>query len=318
MQKRVSNNYFNFTRKERNGTIVLLIIVLLLTAIPFVYPLIFKEKIIHASGIRDELVTLKTRQTDSAKKYYRKNFEEDDRKNYYQLLGKRAYDNRIKGELFYFDPNTISTNEWKKLGVRDKTINTIQNFISKGGKFRQPEDIKKIWGLHEDEVQRLMPFVKITTTVSTFEPVKQTTVFNKYESKRSFEKVDINLADTSALIRLPGIGSKLSNRIISFREKLGGFYSIEQVAETFGLPDSVYQKIRSSLLLQEKNIRQININTASLDELKQHPYIRYNLANLVVQYRTQHGNFSAISDIKKIMTITDELYNKLSPYLSVQ
>ncbi len=318
MQKRVSNNYFNFTRKERNGTIILLIVVLLLTAIPFIYPLVFKEKIIHATDIQHELATLKTKQTDSTKKYYRKNFEEGNSEKYYQPSEKRFHDNRIKGELFYFDPNTISPGDWKKLGVRDKTINTIQNFITKGGKFRQPEDIKKIWGLHEDEVQRLMPFVKIAAAVSIVEPVKQTAVFNKYESKRSFEKIDINLADTSALIRLPGIGSKLSNRIISFREKLGGFYSIEQVAETFGLPDSVFQKIKPALQLHEKNIKQININTASLDELKQHPYIRYNLANLVVQYRTQHGNFSAINDIKKIMTVTDELYNKLAPYLTIE
>ena len=318
MQKRVSNNYFNFTRKERNGTIILLMVVLLLTAIPFVYPLVFKEKVIHATDIQHELATLKTTQTDSTKKYYRKNFDEGNSGKYYQSSEKKYPDDRIKRELFYFDPNTISAAEWKKLGVRDKTINTIQNFITKGGKFRQPEDIKKIWGLHEDEVQRLMPFVKIAATVSTFEPGKQTTVFNKYESKRFFEKVDINLADTNALIRLPGIGSKLSTRIISFREKLGGFYSIEQVAETFGLPDSVFQKIRPSLFLKEKKIRLININTASLDELKQHPYIRYNLANLLVQYRTQHGNFSTINDIKKIMTVTEELYNKLAPYLTIE
>lgn len=318
MQKRASNNYFSFTRKERNGTIFLLIVILLLTAAPFIYPLIFKEKIIRAGDIQHELAVLKTKQPDSIKRNYRKNFDEERYQNNYQSSEKKYYTGQIKGALFYFDPNTISADEWKKLGVRDKTIHTIQNFITKGGRFRKPEDIKKIWGLHEDEVARLMPFVKIVTAVSTDEPVKQTVTFNKYEPKRSFEKIDINLADTSAFIRLPGIGTKLSNRIIHFREMLGGFYSIEQVAETFGLADSVYQKIRPSLILIDKSLKKININTASLDELKQHPYIRYNLANLVVQYRTQHGNFSAVSDIKKIMTVTDELYNKLSPYLVVQ
>jgi competence protein ComEA len=72
------------------------------------------------------------------------------------------------------------------------------------------------------------------------------------------------------------------------------------------------------LQFHEKNLKQLNINTATLDELKQHPYIRFGLANLLVQYRTQHGKFSAVSDIKKIMTVTDELYNRLYPYLTIQ
>ncbi len=318
MQKRASNNYFNFTRKERNGTVLLLIIILLLTAIPFIYPFIFKEKIIHAVDIQNELATLKAKQKDSTKKYFYKNSADDNNFNYHQPSEKTFHNDQIKGELFYFDPNILSADGWKKLGIREKTINTIQNFIAKGGKFRQPDDIKKIWGLHKDEVQRLLPFVKIATAVSIPEPVKQSAAFKNYEPKKFYDKIDINLADTNALIKLPGIGSKLSSRIISFRDKLGGFYSLEQVAETFGLADSVFQKIRPALLLQEKKIRLINLNTASLDELKQHPYIRYNLANLVVQYRTQHGNFTGISDLKKIMTVTDELYNKLSPYLTIE
>ncbi len=318
MQKRDSNKYFYFTRKERNGTVFLLIIILLLTAMPFIYPLVIKEKIIHAGDMQNELAKLKTKQKDSSKKYFRKNFDDSNIENENQSLEKTVHHIAMKRDLFYFDPNTISTDQWRKLGLRDKTINTIQHFIAKGGKFRQPGDIKKIWGLHEDDAQRLMPFVKIAAAVSIPEPVKKSVVFHKYEQKKSFDKIDINLADTSAFISLPGIGSKLSNRIISFREKLGGFYSIDQVAETFGLPDSVFQKIRPNLIADDKNIKLIHINTASEDELKQHPYIRYKLANQLVQYRNQHGNFSAISDIKKIMTVTEELYNKLSPYLTAQ
>jgi len=319
MQKRPSNSYFNFTRKERNGAILLLLIILLLTTVPSFYSMIFKKKIIDAAGFEAELSILKTKQKDSSvKKYYRKNFDEENDRHYYQHSEKKYQQENINAEFFYFDPNTITPDDWKRLGLREKTINTILNFISKGGKFRQPDDIKKIWGLHEDEIQRLMPYVKIASNNSSAEPGKQLSAVAKYDQKRVVEIVDINVADTSVLIRLPGIGSKLSNRIINLRERLGGFYTIEQVSETFGLPDSVFQKIKPLLQLHDKNIRQLNINTASLDELKQHPYIRYNLASLIVQYRIQHGNFTAVSDIKKIMTVTDELYNKLSPYLAVQ
>ena len=265
-----------------------------------------------AGEIPQQLALLKTKQPDSIKRNY---FDED---NDYRSAVKQNHRALIKAELFYFDPNTIPAGDWKKLGIRDRTISTIQRFIAKGGRFRQPEDIKKIWGLHEDEVERLLPFIKIPEQVSSPEPIKKEFVSIKYEPKRSFEHVDINLADTSALIRLPGIGSKLSNRIIAFRDKLGGFYNIEQVAETFGLADSVFQKIRPMLLLKQVSLKLVNINIASLDELKQHPYIRYTLAKLIVEYRTQHGNFNRKDDIKKIMTVTDELYKKLLPYLTIE
>lgn len=272
---------------------------------------------INVPAIENELAVLRTKQTDSVKKFYRKNFDEENDHNYYQHSEKRYQQGNIKAELFFFDPNIITSDDWKRLGLREKTINTILNFISKGGKFRQPDDIKKIWGLHEDEIQRLMPYVRITSNNPPAENSKQLPVFARNDQKRPVETVDINVADTTELIRLPGIGPKLSNRIINFRERLGGFYNIEQVSETFGLHDSVFQKIKPLFQLHDKNIRQLNINTASLDELKQHPYIRYNLANLIIQYRTQHGNFAAISDIKKIMTVTDDLYDKLSPYLTI-
>jgi competence protein ComEA len=141
---------------------------------------------------------------------------------------------------------------------------------------------------------------------------------SKYESKKTFSPVDINTADTTEFIKLPGIGNKLSNRIITFRDKLGGFYSIDQVGETFGLPDSTFQKIRPSLTLINKELKQVNINTATLDELKIHPYIRYQLANAIIQYRTQHGNFSSVNDLNKVMLFNEELYNKVSPYLTIK
>jgi competence protein ComEA len=129
--------------------------------------------------------------------------------------------------------------------------------------------------------------------------------------------IDINTADTSALIALPGIGSKLSQRIIMFRDKLGGFYKIEQVAETFGLPDSTFQKIKTRLVLINSSVRQININTATVEELKSHPYLRYAIANAIIQYRNQHGNFSSPDDLKKVVAVTEEVFAKVFPYLKI-
>jgi competence ComEA-like helix-hairpin-helix protein len=145
----------------------------------------------------------------------------------------------------------------------------------------------------------------------------------RYDSihvKKTFQPkvIDINTADTTAFISLPGIGSKLASRIANFREKLGGFYSIEQLGEVYGLQDSVFQKIRKYLRLNDPSVKKININIATVDELKAHPYIKYNIANAIIAYRNQHGPFSAVEDIKKIMVVTEELYSKMLPYFAIQ
>ena len=75
--------------------------------------------------------------------------------------------------------------------------------------------------------------------------------------------------------------------------------------------------MKQYLKLENSSIRKININTASIDELKAHPYIRYNIANPIIAYRNEHGSFSSIEDLKKIMIVTDEVYQKIAPYLSL-
>jgi DNA uptake protein ComE-like DNA-binding protein len=129
--------------------------------------------------------------------------------------------------------------------------------------------------------------------------------------------IDINFADTSAFIALPGIGSKLAARIVAFREKLGGFYSIAQIGEIYGLQDSTFQQLKSYFLLATPSVRKINVNTATAEILKSHPYIRYVLAGPIISYRSQHGPFSKLEELKNIMAMTDDVYRKLLPYLEL-
>ncbi len=317
MSKKIISEYFSFTKKERTGTLVLLAIIALLLLSPFLFPFFIKKKTYNEEAFKKEIAAIKEKQPDTTTKRQWKS-DEEEQPAYYQSAEKN-YSSRQnwKGVLFYFDPNTMDENGWRKLGIRDKTIATIKNYLSKGGRFYKPEDIEKIWGFSNEEKQRLVPFVKIEKAEGYAHnyPIKET-VKPIYEKKVYTPiTIDINTADSTALVALPGIGSKLSQRIIAFRDKLGGFRNVEQVGETFGLQDSVFQKIKPRLMLSSAAIRQININTASLDELKSHPYIRYAVANAIIQYRSQHGNFSSVTDLKKIMTITDEILAKAAPYL---
>lgn len=317
MAAKTSQAFLYFTRKDRRGSLVLLLAVLFCCSFPFLYPLFVDNSISEENKFDSSLANLKTKQLVAAQKKYDQ--KDDDYRPYDQPSSNR-YASNIKGTLFYFDPNSIDAAGWKKLGLRDKTIATILNFRSKGGKFRKAEDIKKIWGLFPDEAQRLLPFIQIAATVSSYPEQKNnsaTSIPHEDKFARAIIDVEINGADTSAFIALPGIGPKLSQRIINFREKLGGFYSVDQVGETFGLHDSIFQKIKPRLQLSGE-VKKININTASLDELRIHPYVRYHIANAIVQYRMQHGDYKMVDDIKKIMIMNEEVFNKLSPYLSIK
>jgi competence protein ComEA len=321
--------YFNFSKTQRRALVGIGFLIIICVIAPSVYKYFFVPQQQPANA---QLVTtlneLKiyndSNNSSYPNNYPKRNFNAyDNNEDFAKYKDSKTYNNYEEAEdyeLFYFDPNTATTSEWQRLGIRDKTIETIQKYTSKGGHFYKPEDINKIFGLRDAEKERLLPFVRIagnnTPPANASTPATQAS--NALPSKPVYTSrlIDINTTDTTALIRLPGIGSKLAQRILAFRDKLGGFYSINQVAEVYGLPDSSFQKIKPQLQLLTTP-KTYNINTATIDELKQHPYFKWNLANALVQYRNQHGNYKAITDIKNIMIIDEATFTKISPYLSL-
>ncbi|MFL5809776.1 MAG: helix-hairpin-helix domain-containing protein [Flavisolibacter sp.] len=300
--KKFIKDYLSFSRKERVGIIVLLA----LMVIVYVLPGLLRRP--EKFGLEPGSFLAKLVDTVSAR---------NAKKGYDQTAGQFAYESsssqkNIPGALFRFDPNTIGTEEWKRLGLSDRTIKTVNRYTAKGGKFRKPEDLKKIWGIPAGFYERVKDYIEIKTEVDTKIAYKK-----DFSNERKPVVININEADTTAWIALPGIGSKLASRIINFRDKLGGFYSVDQVSETFGLPDSTFQKIKGRLA-SGGEIKKININTSTKDDLKKHPYIRWNLANAIVEYRSQHGNFETLQAIKNIPLITEDVFSKIAPYLTTE
>lgn len=317
-------DYLTFTRKERIGLLVIVAIVLFTLFLPD----ILSKKSVNTPVKMDTawmtaVKKLEIKAPESSDDYHPKNVDENASAYQYDKRKNSYTENAMgKGELFYFDPNTIPISDWNRLGLRDKTIKTIENYLSKGGHFYKPEDLQKIYGLRDDEYERLKPYIKIESIPSKAnEEFVSSNSKNEAQTAKTYTSrysiIDVNTADTTAFISLPGIGSKLASRIVNFRDKLGGFYAIEQVGETYGLPDSTFQKIKQYLKLDNSSVKKININTATIDELKAHPYIKFNLANPIVAYRTEHGAFSKIEDIKNVMAVTDEIYKKIAPYLTL-
>ncbi|MFD2890171.1 ComEA family DNA-binding protein [Chitinophaga cymbidii] len=141
--------------------------------------------------------------------------------------------------------------------------------------------------------------------------------FEKYKRTPPLTALDINTADTLLWERLPGIGPVLSRRIVLFRERLGGFHDIRQVAETYGLADSVFVKIQPLLQLGDVSLRKIDLNKTDEKSLADHPYIDTKLARAVIRYRNNHGPFRSVEGLKAIALVDEVIYRKLEKYLVV-
>ena len=372
--------YLTFTRKERLGVLVLLVIILLLFILPyFIRPETGSPDPKAYQKYREGVRKFQSGSRNAADKSDlndlnnvssgRQNIEtgsfgnEDQQTVSIDIPREKRHaapdENKsditeYKPELFYFDPNRTSDNDWRRLGLPDKLILTISHYLQKGGSFRTAADLKKIYGLKADDLERLFPYVRIRNSGKTSFPVQyrrtqqrpeyyrkhnETDYSENYARsqlngdrnnkppaeysvndlpKKKPEELDINLADSAVWSRLPGIGFRLACRIVHFREKLGGFYSIDQVRETFGLPDSTFQIIRPFLQNNGMQLQRINLNVAEQEVLRAHPYIRWKLAREIIQYREQRGGFKSVAELQQLALVDSENYKKLAPYLEVK
>ena len=305
----VLKDYFSFSKRERTGGIVLIILIILVFLLPEFYP---EPKVYvnhnEMAEFKKQVSKLKTPQADSG--------------DMIDISTGSNYENsykagRQKAILFYFDPNTLSAEGWKKLGLSERTAGTIENYRLRGGIFKKPEDLGRIYGMKKEKYEELLPFVRIAARDEVEKRGGEMGEI-KRSAARTIPSVDLNEADTSMFIALPGIGSILANRIVSFRDKLGGFYSVDQVAEVYGLPDSTFQKIRSYLRCDSSLVRKLDINRADENDLKNHPYIKWNIARAIANYRQQHGPYERLDKLLEIDIISPGIFQKISPYLRIE
>ena len=216
-------------------------------------------------------------------------------------------------EPFKFNPNSASLEELKELGFTDKNIATLQNYLSKGGKITSSEDLKKIYGIDQNLVEKLTPFL-LFDKQNEFTNNKNFVDTFKHEKKPKFEVVEINSADSVSLVKLYRIGPKLASKIISYREKLGGFLNLNQLTEIYGFDEDILYDLQDKIRLDPSKAKQINLNTITEEELKNHPYFKFKLARVITNYRNQHGKYSSYSDLLKIKIINDSILDKIKIY----
>jgi len=228
--------------------------------------------------------------------------------------GRQAANAVAPGMLF--DPNTADSATLIAAGLPPRAVQGLLRYRSKGGRLRQATDLRKLYALSAAEAEALIPFVQIANTSSTHPT--QPLASAQPEQAPARIMVDINKADSVEMQALPMVGAKRAGMIVRYRESLGGFINPEQLLEVWGITDTVLQKMKPFIRFTGANPRRIDLNTATEAELKQHPYIKWQIAKIIIAYRQQHGPYSNLNDLLKIHVIEEPWLQKVKPYLQVQ
>ncbi len=295
--------YFGFSKSETNGFILLIPLMALILFSPIIYKKVLLYNNLY-STVLDEL-SLK----DWVKEVENNtviSIQED-----------------IKKREFNFNPNRVNYDELIELGFEKKVSNRIINYRKAGGSFKSKKGLLNIYGISEKRVKELWDFITIPpkkhpkiTAIKKSDSAK--TKYKRYKkAKEIIYQFDLNTSHSDTLMKIRGIGRYYSKSIVEYREKLGGFTDINQLWEIYGMKEEVLEKVRKNTTLDTSVIEPININSDSIKILLKHPYISYNLAKAIVSYKRQHGRYMEVESITKIKLVSDSLYIKLEPYLSV-
>lgn len=223
---------------------------------------------------------------------------------------RRNYGEKIASRLFVFNPNTLDSLGFVSLGLKPFMAKNILKYRRMGGKFRKPADFARIYGLSSEQYHRLDPYIKIPSSLNTVES-------NAYSSAL----VDLNTSDTLQLMNIKGVYGSLAKRIVNYGKKLGGYISVKQIKEVWGLSEETYQRIQLQLIVTSNvRIRKIPINKSSLDRLRSHPYINFYEAKVLYEYRRNHHRLTSFSELNNIEdeSITPQFLEKIRPYLSFE
>lgn len=310
-------DYFYFTKTERNGIVVLSIIIVVVIFVPFTYPYFFKTEVTDFSDF-----DRKVRESQMLQQEY--------------LAAKEAAAANAAREFekvketaslkpFVFDPNSLERKDFERMGLPGWVINNIINYRNAGGRFRYREQLKNIYTIDDELYAQLEDFIDLPMerdfpkVVSPAISSGKDTLPSENEPVKFADMViEMNTSDTLQWQALRGIGTVFSKRIVAYRELLGGFYDVKQLMEVYGMDSLRFNQIVPHLEIDTANLRKIDINTADFVTLVKHPYLDRNQVNSILKIRQTHGNYQTPSDIKKSHLISDSLYHKVRPYLQIQ
>lgn len=292
---------FKLTAHEQRGFVLLLCGIVLLQFLPLLHRVVFRS-----ATTLEPLVSLE--ELTAAKPFDNRGIE---------TVNARADapEHEHTSAIKPFNPNDLPVEQWRAMGFSDRQIRGIKNYERKGGRFRSAADVAKMYTISAEDFRRIAPFLRFNEKMSV--PHEQVLKKETFAVKQPLKVLPLNIneADTLAWQTLPGIGTVLASRIVKFRDLLGGFHDIDQVAEVYGITAETFEGFRTLLFLGKNAVKQLPINQLPEQELARHPYISARNARYIVRYREQHGALQNMDDLKNIYALDPDFLLKIEPYL---
>jgi len=316
-------DFFYFSKGQRVGIIVVVVLILVALAVNFSLPLFFPATetaepafLTEVDAFRKTLVSRDSiRQVERQRQY-------EERQRQYDLKYRQpaqygpfaAYNKKTPYALFPFDPNVVDSAAFVRLGLKSYIASNILKYRSKGGIFRTIADFGKVYGMTPEKLKELEPFI----TIHEIKKVETDSFKFKNKEFRKDILVELNSADTTELMQVKGIGRGYAKGIVRFRSAMGGFVSVDQLSEIYGMRPENLESIRPFCTVNFGLVQKIKINSASAERLDRHPYLSFYQAKAIYELRRNRGRLRDINDLNVLSEMTPESIEKIKPYLSFE
>lgn len=254
----------------------------------------------------------------------------------------------VRPDSFFFDPNVADSTQLLRLGLAPFQVRSIYRYRAKGGRFSTKDDFRRVYRLTNEQWERLSPLIRIDRKYQlvdvpqnaprTYSPRNIEASVADAAAKSSDEivdsalpepmprpaypikltgdeTIDINIADSAQLCRVPGIGPYFSRKIVWYRQRLGGYVSTEQLLQIEDFPADA---IAWMIVADTTGVRKLEVNHLSTRKLMKHPYMGYYRAQEIADYRRVHGPIRDAETLKTLPHFTQEDIQRLLPYLSFE
>lgn len=211
-----------------------------------------------------------------------------------------------------FDPNADDSATMVMSGLPPYVARNIVRYRAKGGTFRRADDLTRIYGMDSTLFNSIRPYITIHPTPEA-ETLHATAVaYHPVEKYPEGTVIDINAADTAMLMKIPGIGRGYSAMILAYRRRLGGFVSPSQVNEIDNLPRGFAKWFK---VAPDFSPGKININRASIERLRDHPYLDFYQARAIIEWRRKYGDLRSLQQLSILEEFSDSTLDRIAPYI---
>lgn len=313
------SDFFRFSRRETRGVLWLLPLLAAISLVWSVEGEVWSSPMVEVEG-ESNVLQRHPEYSCVAGEGSRRESSANSRDEILRLAqGDAKTNNSTLPALTPFDPNALTVSGFEALGFSPRQAQAIVNYRTARGGFRTADDFGRSFVVSPEMMERLRPYIAIAAREeSAARDTPHVAPAEKIEGKSTFTEkklLDINTADSAALRTVSGIGNVLVVRIMEYRQRLGGYVSIEQLREIPGMTPENFERIRPQIFADNAVIRKISVNFAPAEVLGKHPYITASMLRKLLKNRQLKGGWSTTQELTEQNIITEDQARRLDPYL---